>query len=539
MARRTTTGADKIILQGVSIVFIVVQFYFLYLRPISPLIHGIEFVCLLMLLTFLRIPAGKSAALTKIPWYDYGLGLLSLVPLVYALLDYGAFVERAGIPAPLDVLVGSLMTLLLLEAGRRSTGVFLPLMGVLFILYGISSVFLPEATFLPGLSVRRVVGTLYMTDLGIFGAPTEVAVRWIFIFVLFAQTLLMAGGEKFFIQLAQSIAGRWKGGPAYVSILSSALFGTLSGSNVANVLTTGQFTIPLMKRAGYSPLLAGAVEATASSGGALMPPIMGASAFIMAELTGLPYFKIAVAAVIPAILYYLGILVYMYGATQSLNVQRLDISVTTSKLALMKKYWSVILALVWFVYRIVIFYPLEYAALECAGMVLVAGIWTNRSQYRPQYFLESIGKAIGGIIDVGLPCAISGVLVGVILATGLGIEFAGFVTFLGKQSILAALFATMMVTLILGMSVPGIAAYIITAAVVVAPLEALGLPTLAIHMFVFYYSLFSGLTPPVCLTAFAAASLSGETRPRRGSRRWSLPCPATFSPTSLFTRRSS
>ncbi|WP_270934964.1 TRAP transporter permease [Falsiroseomonas oryzae] len=527
--RRALAGIDLAAWLTIGVVGLLVQLWLLYLNPISPLLHAMGFLSIVMVLAFLRyaprsLPPGASQ---RVPWYDWLLAAASLVLLVHANLDYAQYVRRAAIPRPPDVWIGLVFVVLLLEAGRRAMGWILPLIGIAAMAYALSGFILPESwDFGPTLSLRRVVGTLTMTELGLFSEPTQVALRWIFLFVAFGQALALIGGDVFFERISIRVAGHLRGGPAYISVISSALFGTVSGSNVANVMMGGQVTIPLMARVGYGRTRAAAIEAVASTGGALTPPVMGAGALIMAELANVPYAGIVASAVLPAILFYIAVTAYVYGATVRLGIGAGEMTEATPAWRITLAYWPVLAGVVWLIWQIVDAYPLEHAALQATAIILVGGLLTSRASYTWPRTKEAMAGLIDGTLEIGLACAISGILVGVILVTGLGIELSSFVIGLGRTSLLLALIATMLVVILLGMAVPGIAAYIIAASVAAAPLAELGVPLLAAHMFIFYFSLFAGLTPPVALTAFAAAGIAGSDPFRTGFLATAIAAPA-------------
>jgi TRAP transporter 4TM/12TM fusion protein len=512
MNRRQLRGFDSAVFSIGAAALLFGQLYLLYLAPISPLLHGLLFLSTIMALSFIKLAMlpirGERGH--SVPIYDYALAALALVPLLYAYQDYNAYVRRATLPNQTDVAMGILLVVLLLEAGRRSLGWILPILGGLAFLFAISGLVIPaEWGFAPRISLRRVVGTMTMTEIGLFSEPLQVALCWIFIFIVFGVALAVAGGLVFFEKVSIKVAGGVRGGPAYISVISSALFGTVSGSNVANVMSTGQMTIPLMTRVGYGRLYAGAIESVSSTGGALTPPVMGAAALIMAELANTPYLSVIASATLPAILYYIAIVMFVYAVTIKRGIAHDPQSVPDTGWQLLARYWIILLGIGWLLYRIISFYPLEHAALQASAILLIGALIYNREAFRPAAMQRTVNAVADGAIDITLACGVSGLLVGVILVTGLGIELSSTVVRLGETSLLLALIATMVVTIILGAAVPGIAAYIIAASVVASPLSQLGVPLLAAHMFIFYFSLFSGLTPPVALTAFAAASISG------------------------------
>lgn len=534
MKARRLSGFDAIAFQGLSVAFVAGQLYFLYLAPISPYLHAMIFVSAVMALTFLAFPAGRpdpDRERHPISPVDWALALLSAVPFLYAYVweDFVVFLRRGSVPSQEDIVVGVIFLVLLLEAGRRVIGWILPALGLLALAACLSALVLPDGWHIaPELSLRRVVGSMFQTELGVFSQPTQVAMRWIFVFLLFGQCLLLAGGREFFMRLAVAVAGGLRGGPAYMAVVSSALFGSLSGSNMANVMVTGQFTIPWIIKAGFTPRQAAAIESVSSTAGALTPPIMGAGALIMAEYTGVPYLTIIAAALIPAILYYLTVGAYVFAITRRLGIRDTQVPERDSIVRLVLGYWPVVAGLGWLVWRIVTLYPLERGVLEASAILLLGGVFSNRAGYTLGNARDLVTGLTRQTVDIGLACAISGILVGTILVTGWGIAIATAILDLGSSSILLALAATMVVTIVLGMGTPGIAAYIITAAVVAAPLGQLGLALIAVHMFIFYFSNFAGITPPVALTAFGAAGIAKSDPFRTGFLAMAMALPTYF-----------
>jgi len=511
-ATRDLRGAGAAVFTAASTLLIAGQFWALYVEPVSPLLHAQVFLAAVLGLGFLLLPHRRGAGGT-VPWHDWGLAALSLVPATHAARDFPAFVRRTVLTSELDIAMAVLLVALLFEVCRRSIGLVLPALALAFLAYALSgNVPAIGEAGVPAISVRRLAGTLYVAELGIFSEPIQVAVRWIFIFLLFGAFLILAGGKEFFGALALSLNRRRRGGPAYVAVGSSAMFGMLSGSNVANVMTTGQFTIPLMRRAGFPAVRAAAIESVASTGGALTPPIMAAGALIMAEFTGRPYFDIVAAATIPAALFYLGVVVYVSGLTRRLALVGPgpdDGAAGESAGRLLLRHWPIPLALGWLVFRIADFYPVDRAGLEAIVPLLAGILVQRRAALAPSRLFEALRGFVAPLVHIATACATAGILVGVILLTGAGVELSGALIAVGGESLVLALVLTMVVTIVLGMGVPGIAAYVIASSVIAAPLAALGVAPLAAHMFIFYVSLFAGLTLPVALTAFAAAGIAG------------------------------
>jgi len=531
MIVRSKQRINSRLIGALSGLFVLTQLYFLYIDPISPYIHGLMFVCAIISLTFLKYPTTQSEAYPFIRILDWVFAILALVPFIYAYFwqDIASFLRRGSVPNQVDINIGLLFLLLLLEAARRVIGLALPVLASIALLLCLSGLVLPEELLIaPELSFRRVIGSMFQTELGVFSQPTQVAMRWIFVFLVFGQCLLIAGGKQFFIRLAMSVTGKLRGGPAYMAVISSALFGSLSGSNMANVMVTGQVTIPWIIRAGFSKTQAAAIESVASTAGALTPPIMGAGALIMAEYTGVPYATIILAALLPAILYYIATGVYIWTLVHRYNIKHVVAEDKQPVIPLVVQNWPIVFGIGWLVYRIVDFYPLERAALEACAILLVGGVFSNRAAYCFDTARDSLLDLTKQTIDIGLACATAGILVGAILITGWGVSIASLIVNFGEASIYLALLATMVVTIVLGMGTPGIAAYIITAAVVAAPLAEIGLSLIAVHMFIFYFSNFAGITPPVALTAFGAAGIAKSDPFETGFQSMKMALPTYF-----------
>lgn len=535
MSTRRLRVGDALVFQTLSGGFVAGQLYFLYIEPISPYLHALMFNCAVLALAFIafsfRAPCGTGER-DRVAWLDLVLAALAITPFLYAYVyvDLVRFLRRGSVPSQDDIMVGLLFLVLLLEAGRRVIGPILPGLALAALLISVSASYLPpEWHIVPQLSLRRVVGSMFQTEPGVFSQPVQVAMRWIFIILLFGQCLLLAGRREFFMKIATAAAG----GLAYMAVIGSALFGSLSGSNMANVMVTGQFTIRWIIRAGFSPRQAGAIESAASTAGALAPPIMVARALIMAEYTGVPYLTIVAAAIIPALLYYVTVRTYVFALTRRLGIEVAETAETERIRDLLMTYWPV---LGWLVWRIVTLYPLERAMLEACALLVIGGVLSNRPAYTASNGRDLMEGLTRQTVDIGIACAISGILVGAILITGWGVAIAGTILQLGSASALVALAATIVVTIVLGMGTPGVAAYIITAAVVAAPLGQPGLSLIAVHMFIFYFSNFAGITPPLALTASGAAGIAKSDPFKTGFLAMLMALPTYFLPCALVLR---
>ena len=468
----------------------------------------------LVLVFLMYAPDGRrrDAKGYKINWFDYVLILLVLASVGYVVLNAGAIASRYAYVTPLtgyEMLAGGIGVLLLLEATRRTMGLALPIIASVFIGYVFIGAYLPSILRHQGFSAMWTIDQLFYTTEGVWGIPAGVSSTFIVMFIIFAAFLDKSRAGDFFIKMSLAMLGKARGGPAKAAVFASGVMGTISGSAVANVVTTGTFTIPLMKKLGYRPVFAGAVESVASSGGQLMPPIMGAAAFIIAEFTGVPYIKVALAAVIPALLYYMsaGFMVHFEALRIGL------VGLPKSELPDLKKTFfngfQFIIPLVVLVYFLIQGYsPMKAGLYGILTTVLVSYIRRN-TWLTPSKILSALESGAKGAVEVAIACATAGIVIGVLTLTGLGMRFNSVILAIAGENLLLTLFLTMCTSIILGMGLPTVAAYIIQAALTVPALVNLGVEPLAAHMFIFYFAIISAITPPVALAAYAAGGVAG------------------------------
>ena len=440
---------------------------------------------------------------------DLFLALLSIVPPAYILLNYQQLVLRAGTVTPADVVIGLLGIIMVIEAARRIVGLPIVIVVLCFIAYGFLGPYMPGPLAHRGLTLDQMVGHLFFTTEGVFGIPLGVSASFIFLFILFGAYLEKTGLGKFFIDIANAIAGWASGGPAKVAVLSSALEGTISGSSVANVVGSGAFTIPMMKKLGYHKDFAGAVEAAASTGGQIMPPIMGAAAFLMAEFVGIPYMEVVKAAVVPAILYFLGVFLGVHFEAKRSNLKGTPRSMLPPFGKIMKEEGHLAIPLIAIIGLLSSGYTPMKAAL--AGIVISIATAMLRSNTRMSFadIVDGLIKGARGALGVLIACASAGIIIGVVTKTGVGLKLASALVSISAGNFMLLLFCTMITSLILGMGVPTTANYVITSTIAAPALISLGVPILAAHMFVFYFGIIADITPPVALAAFAGAAISG------------------------------
>ncbi|WP_078409228.1 TRAP transporter permease [Priestia abyssalis] len=464
-------------------------------------------------LIFLLFPVSKKKELKgklQIAWYDAVLALGGMVVGSYWPLMINDLVNRVGQVTTLDFVVGLLAIVLVLEATRRVVGLPITIIAIVFLLYGLFGPYMPGFLAHRGLTLERLVQTMFFTTEGILGTPLGVSSTFIFLFLLFGAFLVKTGVGQYFNDLACFIAGRRIGGPAKVAIFSSALQGTISGSSVANVVTSGSFTIPMMKKLGYRKEFAGAVEAAASTGGQLMPPIMGAAAFLMVEFigNGITYWDIAKAAAIPALLYFTGIWIMTHFEAKRIGLTGLPDEEIPKKEEVLKKIYLLvpILAIIGLLMSGM---SVTRSALIAVVITIIASSFSKETRIGVRDFFDALVDGARTALGVAAATAAAGIIVGVVTKTGLGLKLAnGLVGLAGNSILLTAVF-TMIAALILGMGSPTTANYVITSTIAAPALILLGVPDLAAHLFVFYFGIIADITPPVALAAFAASGVSG------------------------------
>ncbi len=490
--------------------------YTAWTGPLVTLMHRAVHTTVVMALIFVLYPFTKKSDKTKPSIFDWVFAALSLVTGGYIVLNYSELVTRAGMPTQPDIIMGFIIIALVLEAGRRIAGKEIAILAIIFMAYAYFGPLLPGFISHRGYSLPDIAEYMYLTTEGVFGIAIGVSSTYIFLFVLFGAFLGKSGMGQFFNDLAMAIAGSGKGGPAKVAVVSSGLLGSINGSAVANVVTTGAFTIPLMKKIGYEPEFAGAVEATASCGGQILPPVMGATAFIMAEYLGLPYIKIAAVAVVPALLYYLGVITIIHLRASKKGLVGLPKDQLPKVSAVMKERGHLLIPLVGLLYLLIKGYTPIYAAFY--SILLTIGASALRKDTRMSFndIIDALEEGTRTALGVAMACATVGLIIGVATLTGFGLKLAGAILFLGKGNLFATLVLTMIACIVLGMGLPSIPAYIITATMAAPALAEMGIPPLVSHMFVFYFGMLANLTPPVALAAFAGAGIAGGNTTQTG-----------------------
>ena len=479
--------------------------------------HRSIHVAMMLILSFALYPATKKASRKTIAWYDYVLMALSAVTAIYMYTNYNTIVNRAGVVNGTDVLVGAILTVLVLEATRRVCGSALPILSLIFILYalmgrraGMIPINIPGIFLHRGYTLPKMFSNFYTNTEGIYGSSVNVASTYIFLFICFGEFMNKCGMGKFFNDIATALAGWSKGGPAKVAIIAAGLLGMINGAAVAVVVTTGSFTIPLMKKDGYDNEFSGAVVATGSVGGQLMPPVMGAAAFIMAETLGIKYNYLLVCAIIPAVIYYLGILFQIQLRADRLNMKPTPREELPKVGQVMKESGHLAIPIIFLVYML--FFSgktVIMAAFYSIICTIVIAELRKNTRMSLNDIINALAKSAVSTVSVAIACACVGCIVGVCSITGFALNLANAIVMIGQNSLLFTLVFSMVTCMILGMGLPSIPAYIITSTVAAPALVQLGIPDIAAHMFCFYFAMFANLTPPVALASFAAAGISG------------------------------
>ena len=459
-------------------------------------------------LVFLLYPLTTRKTLGGLKWYNYLFAAFTVYVGTYMAVNYTRIMEAGGDYTQMDYIVGACGVLLTLEAARRVVGLPIVIIAGTFLVYSYLGPYFPGFLAHRGYSIQRIVSHMYFTTEGILGIPLGVSATFIFLFILFGAFLERTGIGKLFIDIADSIAGWASGGPAKVAVITSALEGTVSGSSVANTVGSGSFTIPMMKKLGYRPEFAGAVEAAASTGGQIMPPIMGAAAFLMAEFTNTPYIEIAKAAAIPACLYFFGIFIEVHFEAKRCGLKGMSRDQLPKFMDVLLKRGHLFVPLIAIIYILVEGYTPTFAALVGLGLSIVAGMITKATRMNPWDIITAMQAGARGALGVAIACATAGIIVGVVTLTGLGLKMANGLVELAGGNLFFTLFFTMITSLILGMGAPTTANYVITSTIAAPALVMLGVPLLAAHLFVFYFGIVADITPPVALAAYAGSGIA-------------------------------
>lgn len=500
---------QKYVLTTMAVFLSLYHIYVLGFKAVNPWVfYNIHLgAAILLILNLYPIRKKDEVILEKI--VNLTLAFLIIFASMYNIIKMDELLQRLGTsPISWDLVAATILVILVLEATRRASGLILPIIAIIFILYAKYGGFLPGILGHRGYNWDRIISFLIGFD-AIFSSPISATANFVFLFILFGSFLNASGAGQFFIDFAVAVTGSTRGGPAKAAVFSSALFGTLSGTSVTNVVSTGTFTIPLMKGIGYSPKFAGAVEAVASTGGQIMPPILGAAAFIMAQLTGIPYISIARASILPAILYFLSVYIMVDLEAAKRGLIGLPKKELSNPLHILKERGYLFTPLIVLISVLTIFNKSpNKGALWALLSIIIISLFTRNSLLNWKKICAALANGAFAAVGIIATCATAGIIIGVMNLTGVGLKFSSFLISISGGNLLISLILTMVACSILGMGLPTAASYVIVAAVMAPALVELGISLMAAHMFVFYYACLSAITPPVALAAFAGAAIA-------------------------------
>ncbi len=539
---RQLTGVMWYLVSIIALSASVYHLFIMFAYPIDPFLFRAVHLGFIMVLGFLLTPAAKNSPLDRFTILDVILALLSIGIVVYIFNQFSGLVFRQGaMPTTTDVYIGTLAIILLIELSRRMLGWTMPILALAFYAYSLFGQALPGFLGHPGYSYARVVSNALGTS-GIYTIPLGVSATYVFLFILFGAFLQVSGAGITIIDGAKAIAGGTRGGPAKTAVFASALMGTISGASIANVAVTGTFTIPLMRKTGYDKTFASAVEAVASTGGQVTPPVMGAAVFILAEILGRPYSEIMIAGIIPAFLYYVGVFSMVDFEAVKKNLSGLPKRLLPNIKKVISERGHLLLPLLVLIFFLVVLKvsPIRAAIMAILSTVIVS-FFRRNTWMTPNKIIESLVLGPQKLLTVATTCGVAGLIIGVVLQTGLGHRFSTMMIRMTGGNILAALIMAMIVALILGMGVPPVAAYAIAGTMVAPALIRLGVHPLSAHMFVFFFCAIAPITPPVAFAAYAAAAIGeadmwkvGMQAFKIGAAAYLVPYLFVYSPTLLL-----
>ncbi len=498
------------------------QFYTAGMGSLTGQLQGAVHLSFALTLTLLLYPISQKRNDHTIPWFDFLFAGLAVVSTMYLVVNFHALTERSGMPTDLDLFMGFLLIVTILEATRRISNPVLSCLAILALLYCFFGRSLPEVMQHRGFSFERIINHMYLGTEGIFGTPLAVSSTFVFMFIFFGSVLEKTGIGKFIIDLSLAMAGWSTGGPAKVAVVASGLMGTVSGSSVANVCTTGMFTIPLMKSVGYRPSFAGAVEAVASTGGQIMPPVMGSAAFIMAEMLGQSYLVVALAAVIPALLYYTAVIIQVHFEAQRLGLKGLPRDRLPNVWFLLRTRGFLLIPLIAIMGLLLSGNTPLFAAFWGIIICIPLSFLSKETALTPKRLMEAFESGARASLGVACACACVGIIVGTGTLTGLAMRIASGIIDLSGGLLLPTLLFTMAASILLGTGLPTTANFIITSTMAAPALLKLGVEPLAAYMFVFYFGIAADLTPPVALAAYAGAGIAKADPMRTGITAFKL-----------------
>ena len=483
-----------------------------------------------LILAFLMYPGAKKRKNAGPSALDIIFAVLSILAVGYVIVDNHNFLLRSGIANRTDVVMAILLTVLILEATRRCVAKELSIVAIIFLLYGYFGYLMPGIFRIRGGSITRLVDHLYMIPEGIFGTCLGTSANYIVLFVIFGAFLEKSGLGTLIQDIAIALTGRQAGGPAKVSVISSALFGSVSGSAAANVVTTGSFTIPMMKRIGYSPEFAAAVEACASTGGQIVPPVMGTAAFLMADYIGMPYRDIMVAAIIPCLLYYFAIFMAVHLRAKHQGLRGLSREECPDLKKALKERGHLIIPFILVIYLICAGYSAVFSGFWGIASTFIVAQCRKTTRMSARDVLEALIEGAKRSVSVAVACACVGFIIGIVTLTGIGITLGNYILVLAQGKLLLTCILAMLLSIILGMGLPCTGVYIVMATIVAPVLTQFGVPTVAAHLFCFYYGIMASITPPVAIAAYAGAGIAQCNPARAGWISFRIAIPSLLIP---------
>lgn len=506
--KRFPTGKALLIINIIAFGMTLFQMYCAGFKTIDVMPFRALHTGLGLCLLFCIYPVNKKASRTTVPWYDWSLAALATIPNLYIVLNFKTLAARAGHITTVDLIMGLILILVILEGARRVLGSTLVCISGFFILYTIFGYAFPGPIAHRGASLSTLVRHMIYSTEGVFGVALGASASFIFLFCLLGALMSEIKADSVLIDIAVAFFGKQTGGPAKAAVLSSALFGTISGSSLANVTSTGTFTIPLMKKVGYEPEFAGAVEATASTGGQVMPPVMGAAAFIIAEFVGTSYLNVCLAAALPAILYFAGVFTAVHVRAKSKGLNGIPADQLPKVWEVISKRGYLLLPLITIIVVLCLGMSPSMAAFIACLMTIVLSFFKRETRMTPKRLFTAFANGAKGAVDVMIACAVVGFIIGSFSLSGLGVKMAALVNALAGGKLFLTLLFSAIASILLGMGVPTTANYIMMSMITVPAVTAMGVNTIAAHLFCFYYGIVSDLTPPVALAALTGAGIA-------------------------------
>lgn len=500
-------SALALIMGGYILLYVSDVFYYLGFYLYGA--HRALVYSLVLTLVFLLVPATKNAPRDRLPWYDALLAVGGALSSLYIFTNWEQVTRFYGQPTPLILILGGIMLLTTLEAARRTVGSAVALLGAFFIFYVLFGNHFPGFLFTRGYSYERMIGHFYTSDGALFGLAMEIFSVVVATYVIFGQFIQVSGAGDFFLKLGISLVGRYRGGPAKVAVFASSLFGTVSGSAVANVVVDGPITINMMKRLGYRSPFAGGVEAAASNGGQIMPPVMGAAAFLMAEILGIPYWSVAIAAVLPALLYYVALYFMLDFEAAKTGLRGLDKEEIPPFLATLKEGWFFLIPIAVLLFLIgQLGYNVAKSGLYATGILVAVSYFKKETRLTPSKIKGALQQGALAFADLGPAAGVIGIIMSAVSLTGLGMTLSGGLIDASGGHLWALLVLTAIASIIMGMGASTLLVYIVLAVFVAPAVIKMGVDPLGAHLFIFYFGVMSLVTPPVALAAYAAAVIA-------------------------------